>query len=122
MAGYAMDTQKRLHENISALADGELPHSELELAFAALDTADGQAAWRAYHLTGDILREQASGNLSDGFGAALAARLAEESVHELSPFTPGASDPAAPPSDPAAPAEDQPESSAAESSADVMLP
>jgi sigma-E factor negative regulatory protein RseA len=117
MAGYAMETQKRLHENISALADGELPHSERELAFAALDTADGQAAWRAYHLTGDVLRDQADGTLSDGFSAALAQRLAAEPAHELSPFTPGVSDPAAPPFDAGQPSEDLPESRA-----DVILP
>ena len=115
MAGYAMDTQKRLHENISALADGELPHSERELAFAALDTADGQAAWRAYHLTGDVLRDQADGSLSAGFDAALAARLAAEPAHEAPPSAPG--DAAAPPFDPGAPSEDLPESNA-----DVILP
>jgi sigma-E factor negative regulatory protein RseA len=117
MAGYAMDTQKRLHENISALADGELPHSERELAFAALDTAEGQAAWRAYHLTGDVLRDEADGTLSDGFGAALAARLAAEPAHEVSPFAPDASDADAPPFDPGAPSQNQPESNA-----DVILP
>ena len=111
-----MDTQKRLHENISALADGELPHSERELAFAALDTADGQAAWRAYHLTGDVLRDEADGTLSDGFSAALAERLAAEPALEISPFTSGAGDPAAPPFDAPAPSEDYPESRA-----DVIL-
>ena len=111
-----MDTQKRLHENISALADGELPHSERELAFAALDTAEGQAAWRAYHLTGDVLRDEADGTLSDGFGAALAARLAAEPALEVSPFAPDSSDAAAP-FDPGAPPRNQPESNA-----DVILP
>lgn len=117
MAGYAMDTQKRLHENISALADGELPLSERELAFAALETADGQAAWRAYHLTGDVLRDQADGTLSEGFSAALAARLAAEPAHEVSPFTQGGADDAAPPFERDAPAADRPESRA-----DVILP
>jgi len=112
-----METQQRLHENISALADGELPHSERELAFAALDTAEGQAAWRAYHLTGDVLRDQADGTLSDGFSAALAQRLAAEPAHELSPFPPGVSDPTAPPFD-----ADQPSENMPESRADVILP
>lgn len=89
-----MDTHKRLHENISALADGELPQSEQELAFAALATADGQAAWRAYHVVGDVLRDSAQGALSDGFNAALSARLAREAAHDLTPFTPGHPDPA----------------------------
>ena len=92
-----MDTHKRLHENISALADGELPQSEQELAFAALATADGQAAWRAYHVVGDVLRDSAQGTLSDGFDAALSARLAREAAHDLTPFTAGHPDPAAPP-------------------------
>ena len=76
-----MDTQKRLHENISALADGELPDSERELAFAALGTVEGQAAWRAYHLAGDVLRGAPGGELSDDFGAALARRLAAEPAY-----------------------------------------
>jgi sigma-E factor negative regulatory protein RseA len=83
MAGYAMDTQKRLHENISALVDGELPDGERELAFAALGTPEGQAAWRAYHLAGDVLRSAPGGALSDGFGAALAQRLAAEPAYPL---------------------------------------
>lgn len=109
MAGHAMDTQRRLHENISALADGELADSERELALAALDTTEGQAAWRAYHLTGDVLRDQANGELSDGFSAALAARLAAEPAHAASAA------PADRAADPTAP--DQ-----AESPADVILP
>lgn len=75
-----MDTLKRLHENISALADGELADSERELAFAALDSEEGKAAWRAYHLIGDVLRSEADGalDLGSAASAALAARLAEE--------------------------------------------
>jgi sigma-E factor negative regulatory protein RseA len=74
----AMDTLKRLHENISALADGELADSERELAFAALDSVEGRAAWRAYHLIGDVLRAQPDGALSPQSTAALAERLAAE--------------------------------------------
>ncbi len=104
-----MDTQRRLHENISALADGELADSERELALAALDTAEGQGAWRAYHLTGDVLRDQARGELSDGFSAALAARLAAEAAYLPDRAPAGrAAGPVAP--DPA------------ESPADVILP
>ncbi|CDG82265.1 sigma-E factor negative regulatory protein [Janthinobacterium agaricidamnosum] len=74
-----MDTQKRLHENISALADGELAEHEVELAFAALDTPDGRAAWNAYHQIGHALRSDDCGfDLSGGFSAQLAARLAAE--------------------------------------------
>jgi len=81
MAGYNMGTDKKLREHISALADGELPDSERELAFAALDTPAGRAAWQAYHLTGDALRDTASGELSDDFSTRLAARLAGEPAH-----------------------------------------
>ena len=73
-----MDTLKRLHENISALADGELADSERELAFAALATPEGRAAWHAYHLIGDVLRAQADGELSPAAAASLAQRLAGE--------------------------------------------
>ena len=74
-----MDALKRRHENISALVDGELADSELELALAALDSAEGRAAWQAYHLIGDTLRNQPSAaRLDDGFALRLAARLASE--------------------------------------------
>lgn len=73
-----MDTHKKIREHISALSDGELPASDLELAFAALQSADGQAAWNTYFRIGDELRAQATPALSDGFSAALASRLAAE--------------------------------------------
>ena len=77
-----MEAHKRLHEYISALADGELPESERELAMAALATPEGQAAWRAYHLAGDALRAGADGEISVDFSARLAARLAAEPAYE----------------------------------------
>ena len=74
-----MDTFPGLHEHISALADGELAASELELAFAALETDAGRQAWRAYGLIGEALRSgQQAGELSAGFAAGLASRLAAE--------------------------------------------
>ncbi|MES2152993.1 MAG: sigma-E factor negative regulatory protein [Pseudomonadota bacterium] len=73
-----MDTQKKIREHISALSDGELPSSDVELAFAALHTADGEQAWSAYHRIGDVLRGAATPELSDGFQASLAARLDQE--------------------------------------------
>ncbi|MBB5366872.1 MULTISPECIES: RseA family anti-sigma factor [unclassified Janthinobacterium] len=78
-----MDTHARLHENISALADGELAASELELAFAALDTPAGRQAWDAYQHIGHALRSvQSDGELSAGFDARLASRLAREAAHD----------------------------------------
>ena len=74
-----MDTQKNLYENLSALADGELASNEVELAFATLDTTGGRNAWKAYHQIGHTLRSDECGfDLSEGFAARLAARLAAE--------------------------------------------
>jgi sigma-E factor negative regulatory protein RseA len=79
MAGSIMDTHTRLHETISALADGELAANELELAFAALDTPSGRQAWDAYRHIGDVLRSEQYGHaLSAQFDARLASRLAAE--------------------------------------------
>jgi sigma-E factor negative regulatory protein RseA len=76
-----MDTNKKNREHISALKDGELSASDLELAFAALQSADGHQAWEVYHRIGDVLRSQASPDLSPGFAARLQARLAAEPAH-----------------------------------------
>lgn len=76
-----MDTNKKIREHISALGDGELSASDLELAFAALHSADGHHAWEVYHRIGDVLRAQASPDLSPGFAERLAARLAAEPAH-----------------------------------------
>jgi len=94
-----MDTQKKIREHISALSDGELAASDLELAFAALRAADGQQAWSAYHRIGDVLRAEASPDLSDGFSDRLAARLAAEPAHAKRaavPAEPAAAEAAAP--------------------------
>ena len=73
-----MDTHKKIREHISALVDNELARDNLELAMAALQTADGQQAWHTYHRIGDVLRAAPVPELSDGFGARLAERLAQE--------------------------------------------
>jgi sigma-E factor negative regulatory protein RseA len=73
-----MDTHKKIREHISALSDGALSESDLELAFAALRTADGEQTWSTYYRIGDVLRAQATPDLSDGFSDRLAARLAAE--------------------------------------------
>ena len=73
-----MDTHKKIREHISALVDNELARDNLELAMAALQTADGQQAWRTYHRIGDVLRAAQVPELSDGFGARLAERLVQE--------------------------------------------
>jgi sigma-E factor negative regulatory protein RseA len=76
-----MDTNKKNREHISALGDGELPETEVELAFAALHSADGKQAWMAYHHIGDALRAAAAPDLSEGFNARLAARLSDEPAY-----------------------------------------
>ncbi len=76
-----MDTNKKIREHISALSDGELSASDIELAFAALHSEDGHHAWEVYHRIGDELRAQASPDLSPGFAGRLAARLAAEPAH-----------------------------------------
>ena len=70
-----MDTHKKIREHISSLSDGELSAADLELAFAALQSADGQQTWNTYHHIGDVLRAQATPDLSRGFAERLAARL-----------------------------------------------
>jgi sigma-E factor negative regulatory protein RseA len=73
-----MDADKKHREHISALGDGELPETEVELAFAALHSEDGKQAWAVYHRIGDALRAQSPPDLSPGFAARLSARLADE--------------------------------------------
>jgi sigma-E factor negative regulatory protein RseA len=75
---FQMDTLKKIREHISTLSDGALCDGDLELALAALQSADGQQAWNTYHRIGDVLRAQSTPELSDGFAEKLAARLAEE--------------------------------------------
>ena len=89
-----MDTHKKIREHISALSDGELPAADLELAFAALQAADGQHAWDTYFRIGDELRAQATPGLSEGFAARLAERLAAEPAHTRRLATTGAAAPA----------------------------
>lgn len=73
-----MDAHKKIREHISALGDGELASSDLELASAALGAADGEHAWILYHRIGDVLRAAAAPDFSAGFNERLAARLAAE--------------------------------------------
>jgi hypothetical protein len=56
MMDSLMDTHKKIREHISALVDGELSRDNLELAMAALQSADGRQVWHAYHRIGDALR------------------------------------------------------------------
>jgi sigma-E factor negative regulatory protein RseA len=79
VAGELMDKSKMKHEQISALADGELIDNHIDVALAAVRQADGQEAWDVYHQIGDILRsDEMAVSLSPGFAARMAARLEAE--------------------------------------------
>jgi sigma-E factor negative regulatory protein RseA len=80
-----MDTNKKTREHISALSDGEIRDADQELALAALDAPDGRQAWDLYHHIGDILRAEATADLSPGFAERLAARLAARLADEPAP-------------------------------------
>lgn len=80
-----MDTHKKNREHVSALADGEVAPADLELASATLGSADGHAAWLTYHRIGDLLRARATPELSAGFSARLADRLAAEEAPGTAP-------------------------------------
>lgn len=73
-----MDTNKKNRELISAFADGEVAEADQELALAALDAPEGQQAWALFHQIGDTLRTLPAPELSAGFSARLAERLAAE--------------------------------------------
>lgn len=75
-----MDTSKKNREHISALIDGGIRDADQELALAALDTPDGRQAWDLYHHIGDILRAEATPDLSPGFAAKLAERLSADTA------------------------------------------
>jgi sigma-E factor negative regulatory protein RseA len=82
--GYVMETPTRLLEHVSAMVDNELPASDVELALAVLSEPEGLAAWRMYHFVGDALRaHQPDAELSPGFAARLAERLAAEELPGL---------------------------------------
>lgn len=81
-----MDTHKKLREHISALSDGELPDSDLELALAALRDPDGHETWNIYHWIGDMLRAERPPDLTPAFAKTLAAKLGLESAPPVSRY------------------------------------
>jgi sigma-E factor negative regulatory protein RseA len=79
LVGEFMDKSKMKHEQISALADGELVDNHINVALAATRQPDGQEAWDVYHQIGDILRsDEMAVSLSPTFAARMAARLDAE--------------------------------------------
>lgn len=74
-----MNAKERTQEQISALLDGEVADSQIEIALAALHTPEGLAAWEAYHRVGDALRsDDMAFSMSADFTARLTARLERE--------------------------------------------
>jgi len=74
-----MDTKKMTQEQISALADGELPGEHVDIVLAALRNKEGKADWDIYHHIGDVLRsDHMAAELSPEFAARLSARLDAE--------------------------------------------
>ncbi|WP_229634228.1 RseA family anti-sigma factor [Duganella qianjiadongensis] len=71
-----------MHEQLSALADGELDESERELALAALATPDGQQYWRACHLIRVALQADAGAAATAIDGGAFQSRLARRLAAE----------------------------------------
>lgn len=76
------DDVLKLHERLSALADGELGGDEAaQLMALSGDERDGlHATWQTYHLIGDVLRggEQTAVHASSDFLSRLQTRLAQE--------------------------------------------
>ncbi|WP_326536454.1 sigma-E factor negative regulatory protein [Pseudorhodoferax sp.] len=76
------DDVLKLHEQLSALADGELDGDETAqlMAVPAEESGRLHASWQTYHLIGDVLRggEQTAVHASTDFLSRLQGRLAEE--------------------------------------------
>lgn len=76
------DDVLKLHERLSALADGELDGDETAQVMAVPQAGrDGlHATWQTYHLIGDVLRggEQTAVHASSDFLSRLQTRLAQE--------------------------------------------
>ncbi|CAN7429231.1 sigma-E factor negative regulatory protein [Pseudorhodoferax sp. LjRoot39] len=76
------DDVLKLHERLSALADGELDGDEAAQLMAVPQAGrDGlHATWQTYHLIGDVLRggEQTAVHASSDFLSRLQTRLAQE--------------------------------------------
>ena len=74
-----MNTKEMTREQISALADGEVPDECMDTALAALRQQEGKSDWDIYHQIGDVLRsDDMVVTLSPGFAARLSARLDAE--------------------------------------------
>lgn len=86
-----MNTKEMTREQISSLADGELPGEHVNVVLAALRNKEGKSDWDVYHQIGDVLRsDDMAVDLSPGFASRLSARLdAEPTIMAPAPVTSG---------------------------------
>lgn len=83
-----MMKQQTQREQLSALADGQLPDEEWASALDFATTDEGRETWQVYQLVGDVLRspELARQTHDDGaFLARLRQGLAQEPLHGVPP-------------------------------------
>ncbi len=83
-----MMKQQTQREQLSALADGQLPDEEWASALGFAATDEGRETWQLYQLVGDVLRspELARQTHDDGaFLARLRQGLAQEPLHGVPP-------------------------------------
>ena len=83
-----MMEQQTQREQLSALADGQLPDEEWASALDFAATDEGRETWQLYQLVGDVLRspELARQTHDDGaFLARLRQGLAQEPLHGVPP-------------------------------------
>jgi sigma-E factor negative regulatory protein RseA len=74
-----MNTKDMAREQISALADGELPEQHVNMVLGTLRQIENKADWEIYHQIGDVLRsDDMAVLLSAGFASRMAARLDAE--------------------------------------------
>lgn len=74
-----MTTKNFTHEQISALADGEVAEDQFDSVLAALKTPEGRKSWAQYHEIGDVLRsDDMALSMSSDFTSRLMSRLDNE--------------------------------------------
>ncbi|MBP6598717.1 MAG: sigma-E factor negative regulatory protein [Giesbergeria sp.] len=82
-----MDTQLTQHEQLSALADGQLDDAAFEQALQFAHEEEGRASWQLYHLVGDVLRSPELAHHAADNGAFL-QRLQQRLADEPAPGRP----------------------------------
>lgn len=74
-----MNYDVKMHEQLSALADGQLRGDEFAQAMKLAETQEGLATWQMYHLVGDVMRSSELARPADlSFLAELRSQLAKE--------------------------------------------